>query len=68
MLLTSQIVGKFEILFYWQNIPIFDRNDIFLQYHNKMRVMTTSEKILNYATMQGGPPECLNAAGAADIL
>ena len=33
---------------------MFDRNDIFLQYHNKMRVMTTSEKILNYATMQGG--------------
>ena len=32
---------------------VFDRNDIFLQYH-KMNAMTTSEKILNYATMQGG--------------
>lgn len=44
---------KFKILFYWQNISIFDRNDILLWYH-KMCAMTTSEKILNYATMQGG--------------
>ena len=32
---------------------MFDKNDILLWYH-KMCAMTTSEKILNYATMQGG--------------
>lgn len=53
MYLRFQIVEKPTILFYWQNISIFDRNDILLQYH-KMNAMTTSEKILNYATMQGG--------------
>ena len=44
---------KFKILFYWQNISIIDKNDILLWYH-KMCAMTTSEKILNYATMRGG--------------
>ncbi len=53
MLFRTQIVGKLNILFYWQNISIFDKNDVFLQYR-KMSVMTTSEKILNYAAIQGG--------------
>ena len=42
-----------ETLFNWQNVLIFDRNDAFLWCH-KISVMTTSEKILNYAALQGG--------------
>ena len=53
MLLRFQIIEESQTLFYWQNISMFDKNDILLQHH-KICAMTTSEKILNYATMQGG--------------